>query len=125
MAERARFDFDDIHFTGSFLAPPEWRGEEMVVAARSFILCGDHPLADERRLRSGLLVFGGVARSTRTIHEYGGDESRPPYSVEDGGSGADGGDLTDYRFGGVLELPPAWIEWTILARSFELELAQE
>ncbi|HYJ83819.1 MAG TPA: hypothetical protein VEW26_13375 [Allosphingosinicella sp.] len=119
------FPFEEIHFTECRFAAPEWRGSELVVAARSLYLCGDHPLSDERRPRSGLLVFGDVARSTRTVYEYSGDPAapfRPSYVVEDGGTHEDGGDLEEYRFGGVLEEPHAWIEWTIRARRFDLEL---
>jgi hypothetical protein len=126
MAERTGFDFEEIHFTESFLAVPEWRGSEMIVAARALILFGEQPLADERRLRSGLLIFGDVARSTRTVYEYKADRREghfhPGYEVEDGGTRADGDDLTQYRFGGVLEDPHAWLEWTIRARWFDLEL---
>jgi hypothetical protein len=125
MAERTGFDFEEIHFTESFLAAPEWRGTEMVVAARDLYLCGDHAVADERRPRSGLLIFGDVARSTRTVYEYTGDRGnphRPPYGVEDGGTREDGEDLEDYRFGGMLEHPHAWAEWTIRARWFDLEI---
>ena len=126
MAERVGFDFEEIHFTESFLAAPQWRGSEMIVAARALYLCGDHPLADERRPRSGRLIFGDVARSTRTISEYTGlpgrDAFRPSYVVEDGGTRGEGDDLTEYRFGGVAEEPHAWLEWTIRARWFDLEI---
>jgi hypothetical protein len=129
MGTRVGFDFEEIHFTESFLAAPEWRGTEMLVAARDLYLCGDHPLADERQPRSGVLIFGDVARSTRTIYEYKADGStgrfHPAYAVEDGGTREDGDDLTDYRFGGMLEEPHAWIEWTIRARWFDLELDPE
>jgi hypothetical protein len=126
MAERVAYPFDQIHFTESVLTAPEWRGTEMLVAAKAFYLCGDHPLADERRPRSGLLIFGDVARSTRTVYEYKADRSAgdfaPASTVEDGGTREDGEDLSEYRFGGMLERPHAWAEWTIRARRFDLEI---
>jgi hypothetical protein len=126
MAERVGFDFEEIHFTESFLAVPEWRGTEMVVAATDLYLCGDHPLADERRPRSGVLIFGDVARSTRTIYEYDREKGRgafrPTYVVEDGSTRGEGEDLEEYRFGGLLDDRSAWIEWTIRARYFDLEM---
>lgn len=129
MAERTGFDFEEVDFLESFLAMPVWQGTEMIVAARAFCLCGDHELADERRPRSGRLVFVDVARSTRTVYEYTGERGkrgyRPGYVVEDGGTREDGGDLTEYRFGGVHEVPHAWVEWTIRALRFDLELDQE
>ena len=128
MSGRVSFPFEEIHFTESVLAPPEWRGTEMIVAAKALYLCGEHPLAEERTSRSGRLVFGDVARSTRTVYEYtddlAGEPFRPAYVVEDGGTREEGGDLQEYRFGGVLEAPRAWIEWTISARYFELEFAE-
>jgi hypothetical protein len=44
MAERAAFDFEEIHFLESFLAAPEWRGTEWIewtIRARSFELVLD------------------------------------------------------------------------------------
>jgi hypothetical protein len=118
--------FDELHFTESFLGEPAWNAGRMVVAVRQLYLCGSHPMADERTPRSGRLTFGGVARSTRTVHEYAGDPHdgifRPAFMLEESGPGGDGDHLDDYRFGGVREDPPAWLEWMIRAGSFTLEI---
>jgi hypothetical protein len=127
MARRVSGFFDELHFTECFLGEPEWRGGAMVAQVRDLFACGDHPLAGEDQPLAGRLVFGGVARSTRSFYEYvrdpgGGTGFRPGCVIEDGGTGEADRDLTDYRFGGVREQPRGWMEWRVWARSFELEV---
>jgi hypothetical protein len=118
--------FDELHFTESFLGEPLWQSEAMTIAVRHLYVCAGHPEADQMRPRSGRLIFGEVASSTRTVYEYLGDPHqgafRPGYVLEDTGTPREGADLRVYRFGGVRESPRAWLEWTIVAGSFELEL---
>ena len=126
MSARASEFFDELHFTECFLGEPEWSGDAMVVPVRAVFACGEHPLSAEDQPLSGRLVFGAVARSTRTFYEYvdepgGGTGFRPgSIVIEDGGPGEAEG-LIDYRFGGVREDPRGWMEWTVWARSFALE----
>ena len=124
--------FDELHFTECFLGEPEWRGPDMIVPVRAVFACGEHPLAGDDQPPAGRLVFGAAARSARTFYEYVDDSGRIGFRpgcvvIEDGGSGDRDRDLIDYRFGGVREAPRGWLEWTVRARGFALEVgpAQE
>ncbi len=71
-------------------------------------------------------MFHGVGKSRRSLTEYIGNATNPEgfkdeYSVEDLPPLTDEfGFHRTYLFEGVYENPMAWVDWDVLAESFEL-----
>jgi hypothetical protein len=120
-------NFEHLHFTESRLGSPVVEGRTMRVPVHNLLPMMGHPLMTNGvQLITGTLVFHGVSKSRRSLTEYVGNPKNPEgfkdeYSVEDLPS------LTDefgfhraYLFEGVYENPVAWVDWDVLAESFEL-----
>jgi hypothetical protein len=120
-------NFDRLHFTESRLGNPLVEGRTLCIPVHGVLPMMGHPLMDGGpQLLSGRLLFRGVATSRRGVTEYIGDPKNPDgfkdeYSVEDlPPNPSESGDCRMYIFEGLFEDPVAWVDWDVLAESFEL-----
>jgi hypothetical protein len=119
--------FDDLHFTETRLGTPEIDGRTLSIPVQGLLPMMGHPsIVEGVQLLGGRLVFRGVATSKRTLTEYIGDPRTPEgfkndYIIEDLPPSPDkAGTCRMFLFEGLLEDPVAWVDWDILAESFEL-----
>ena len=120
-------NFNNLHFTEARFGTPEVNGRTISIPVQGLLPMMDHPLmADGVQLLSGKLIFRGVAKSKRSLTEYIGNPKNPEgfkdeYTVDDLPPLSDEvGACRMYLFEGVLEKPMSWVDWDILAESFEL-----
>ncbi|MDR8386102.1 hypothetical protein FHJ31_14420 [Pseudomonas sp. Fig-3] len=119
-------NFDKLHFTESRLGNPVVEGRTLCIPVDGLLPMMGHPLMDGGpRLLSGRLIFRGVVTSRRDLTEYIGDPKSPDgfkdeYSVEDlPPQSNDSGVCRMYLFEGLFDEPVAWVDWDVLAESFE------
>lgn len=120
-------NFNNLHFTEASFFAPEVDGRTISIPVQNLLPMMGHPLmADGIQFLSGKLIFRGVVKSKRSLTEYIGDPKNPEgfkeeYTVDDLPPLSDEADACRmYLFEGVQEKPMSWVDWDILAESFEL-----
>ena len=99
-------------------------GPDLLVPIKGVLPLGGAALRMEPlRSLSGRLIFKGVQRSVRKVVEYIGDRRQPdgfkdPY-IEEKEFAPASEDAREYVFEGVQTDPMAWVDWVIMAKSFE------
>ncbi|MEM6737958.1 MAG: hypothetical protein AAF620_18005 [Bacteroidota bacterium] len=120
--------FDEIHFTECDLSIRLISKDEIVIDIDNLEISKTHPLFASvgNKIKKSLLKFYDICSSEREIFEYKKDrytndfkEKRVEKDVEEQSfkSGAN-----TYYIEGILDEPEAWVEWTIKANRFDLEI---
>jgi hypothetical protein len=125
----ANFDALDF-FDASIGNPVVWDTNIVAITVKNLGLLPDDALHVSSPLvviDACELVFEGVVRSERTIHEYVGDprqgEFQPARTMSDGPFPPHGRETKTFAFEGQLETPLAWIEsWVIHAERCLLKI---
>jgi len=125
--------FDHIFTEDCDLSNPKIDASTLVICVRNIGVIVGHPLHDNGKSRgvqyfnSGHLIFEGVVASTREISEYEINPTvnkfKPKRLIQDGPFPALTGSTEAFRFMGILDSPRAWTDWSVVAISFSLEIA--
>jgi hypothetical protein len=129
--------FDQLCFAQAHYGAPEVVGEVkerynrekmLIITVRNLPLMKGHPLfKDNGKTVNGLLVFHGVLLSRRRVREYTGNPLKPDwigeeYVIEDIRFDLSCEVMNVYTFEGKLDKPLSKVKWSVIARSFELQV---
>lgn len=122
--------YDELHFTDCDLSIESLGKDRLVIQVSNLGVLPGHPLNTTPAMifiTHCRLVFGGVRKSERSMHEYIGDPTagifRTPYTIVDHQSqGQAHKPGTVYELEGVLDHPRAWVDWTIESTAFFMEV---
>lgn len=122
-------NFDKLFFTESVLGAPAINGNALSIPVTGLFPLKGYPLPEKIGIPlAGLLVFHGVTSSRRKLTEYIGNPQKPDgfkgeYEVIDISSNVDlSGKYQTFLFEGLMESPVAWVDWDVIAESFEFHL---
>ncbi|MFZ6759286.1 hypothetical protein ACO0K9_18940 [Undibacterium sp. Ji50W] len=122
-------NFDKLHFTESMLGAPSIQGHILYVPISNLFFLKGHEFSENVAIPlAGLLVFRGVISSRRKLTEYIGDPKKPDgfkeeYEVVDVTLNGDANQKHQkFLFEGLMEIPVAWVDWDVIAESFEFHL---
>jgi hypothetical protein len=114
------------------LSNPKIEGSTLVICVRNIGVISGHPLYEKsessgvKYFGNGHLIFEGVEASMREISEYEinskVDKFKPKRIIQDGPFPKVEGAKEAFRFMGVLDIPRAWTDWTVIAVSFALDI---
>jgi hypothetical protein len=118
-----------ILFDGVILSAPLFEDNEMRISAQGFQVMPGHPLNKGDReitIEKATLIFEGVVKSVRTIHEYKENamvnKFKPSYQIVDILTLKNDNEILLFGLEGIMTLPSAYVEWEIEAKSFLLEM---
>lgn len=124
--------FDKLFFSDCSVSDPKIAGGKMIVCVRNIGVIEGHPLFERtgsghiRYFRSSHLVFDDVESSLRELTDFVGDprdrKFSKPYHVNDGPFPKPAGATRVFRFEGSPQPPHSWVDWTVTAASFTLEV---
>lgn len=124
--------FDKIFSTDCRVSDPKIADARLIVCVRNIGVIAGHPLYEQighshvRYFRRGHLIFDGVEASLRELTEFVGDPRNrkfsKPHVVKDGPFPRPTEPTQVFRFEGAPELPYSWVDWTVIAASFTLEI---
>jgi hypothetical protein len=137
--------FDQLCFAQAHYGAPEvvaevkeryYEEKMLIITVRNLPLMKGHPLFKDNamiddselgKVVNGLLVFHGVLLSRRRIREYIGDPLKPDwigeeYAIEDIRFDLSCEVMNVYTFEGKLDKPLSKVKWSVIARSFELQV---
>lgn len=126
MGSRIADCFESLFFSESTIGAPMVEGPDLIVPVRGVYPLEAFPPPHGAGPIAGRLIFLNAASSSRTVTEYLGDSAGPegfkePYTVSDTVAGRTE-DGREYAFEGVQDHPAAWVDWTVRAGGFALEL---
>jgi hypothetical protein len=123
--------FNKIFSTDCDLSDPKITGGRLIVFVQGIGVIPGHPFFEKigpsqiRYFRSGHLIFDGVEDSLRELTDFVGDprdrKVTKPYVVKDGPFPKPAQATQVFRFEGRPK-PHAWVDWTVMAVSFTLEI---
>ena len=120
--------FDEIHFTECDLSIKLISQDEIVIDIDNLEISETHPLFASvgNKIKKSRLKFYDICSSEREIFEYKRDRytndfkgKRVEKDVEEQSFKSG---VNTYYIEGILDEPEAWIEWTIAAHRFDLEI---
>ena len=122
--------FEELDFFECYLREPVIIDRAMKVEVPNLGLFPEHPLNSSTTiayLETGTLVFTDVVKSVRIVHAYVGEpqagEFKAPATVVNRSPIVPiAADTRVFAFEGVFDAPVAWIDWTVAASSFHLEV---
>jgi hypothetical protein len=124
--------FEKIFFPDCNVSGPKIIDKRLVVCVQGIGVIRSHPLYEPlggrgvRYFRSGHLIFDDVQESLRELTEFIGDPKDrkfgKPYLVKDGPFPKPAQPTQIFRFEGTPALPYCWVDWTVVAVSFSLEI---
>ena len=126
--------FDKIFSEDCFFSGPKINNGTLIICVRNIGVISGHPLFPAswqtaiRYFAAGHFIFDGVEASIREISEYEVsrhvNKFKPKRTIQDGPFIVTAGKKESFRFMGVLDSPPAWTDWTVIADSFSLEIPE-
>ena len=124
--------FENIFSSDCHLSDPKITDARLVVCVRDIGVIAGHPLYEKighsaiRFFRNGHLIFDGVEASLRELTEFIGNPKDRVFSeprlIKDGPFPKRSQPTMVFRFEGAPNLPYSWVDWTVIAASFSLEI---
>src|SRR5215831_2185766 len=124
--------FEKIFSSDCRLSDPKIIERRLVICIRGIGVIEGHPLFEKlghgaiRYFRTGHFIFDDVQSSIRKLTDFIGDPAdrkfSNPYILNDGPFPKSSMTTQVFRFEGMPEPPHAWVDWTVIAASFTLEI---
>lgn len=121
-------NFNKLFFTESTLGNPNVDAEILSIPVEGIFFLKGYPFLGGEIPLSGLFLFRGVMSSRRKMTEYIGDPKEPDgfkdeYEIVDVELDEDfSKNYQIFSFEGLMKSPVAWVDWDIIAESFEFHI---